>query len=222
MEMPVPEAEPCEWQLEEIRPGRYVKMCNGKVLGIADDGEVKKYFDKVRRENLEIIQKICVTARNLTEQLLLVDAILAGFIFTIMYDVVLVPQATNDFSFAVNFVFLSISGFFLLVSLVLGVTLQFVAKAGLEDKDIFLEIFGGLDLTKDDQVEHVFTVFALGAFAVFVTLLFGMVSFMVSVMVMGWMHSFILGMLSTLLTSSLIAVVVYAIYKILPSLRYTE
>jgi hypothetical protein len=87
---------------------------------------VKEYLKNRDLPRERIIRFFGSIMQNYTRQLLFVASILAGFIFTILFDLILAPQYISNLVLSIVFAFLLLSGFSLLVTIIIGVMLQFI------------------------------------------------------------------------------------------------
>ena len=162
-----------------------------------------------RQRNIRIYRWI---TQDLVRQLLFIASILAGFIFTILFDLVLAPQYINNYLLSVVFSFLLISGFSLLVSIILGAMLQFLSDA---------EFLEGIMGKKSFLAGSAFDFFMWGTIATIAAFLFGIFCFVVSITLFGWLRSPWFGCLSGLLLIALGFITFFAIRQIILMLIQT-
>lgn len=155
----------------------------------------------------KIVRAFSSIAQNLIQQVLFVASILAGFIFTIIFDLVLGPEnVDNSLLFSV-FAFLLVSGFSLLICITLGAIIQIVNN--IENLAVIRSWNTGsiISLANDTvDMEAIFSALAnfllIGTITMIGAFLFGIMCFTISITLLGWLRSPEFGFLATLLMVS--------------------
>jgi hypothetical protein len=234
---------------KEFRPGRYAKFRNGKFVSIATDEEIYAYLEtegyieslesekdksifEIDNEKItfhDILQIYGRIAQNLTRQLMFIASILAGFIFTIIYDLVTTTQNANDVLLSLHFSLLLISGFSFLISIVISGILQFAENIEylsiLKNKDKL-----GMPFSKATEesgeamelVEPILVAFAWSSIGALTTFLLGILCFVISITILGWLRSIWFGFLSTALMLLLIFTTLYLVRKFFSAIQQQE
>lgn len=234
---------------KEFRPGRYAKFRNGKFVSIATDEEVYAYLEtegfiesleldknqstfEVDEDKItfhDVIQIYGKVAQNLTRQLMFIASILAGFIFTIIFDLVTTTENTNNILLSVHFSLLLISGFSFLVSIVISGILQFAENIEyldiLKNKEELKMPFSKAAEESGEAmelVEPILVAFTWGSFGALTTFLLGIFCFVISITILGWLRSVWFGFLSTTLMFLLIFTTFYLAKKFFSAIQQQE
>ncbi len=226
---------------KEYRPGRFAKFRNGKFISFATNEEIEAHLEtegyiesrksngsesvfEIDEEKItfhEILQLYSSLIQNLTKQLMFVSSILAGFLFTIIFDLITAPQNTNNILLSVIFSLLLVSGFSFLVTIVISAILQFSGNTEylgfLKYNDKLKMLFSEVNEKSEeaiDFVEPIFAAFMWGSLGALIAFLFGILCFILSITILGWIRSPWFGFLSTTLTIGLIYITFYLVKKI--------
>lgn len=225
---------------KEYRPGRFAKLHNGKFVSVVTDEEIEAELEtegyiKSLEENKsrpafmldeekitfhELLRLYGSVIQNLTKQLMFIASILAGFLFTIIFELITAPQDVSNVLLSVDFSLLLISAFSFLVSIVISAILQFggnIEYLGfLRNKEKlhmpFSEVSEESEKTKK-LVEPIIVAFMWGSVGALLAFLFGILCFIVSITILGWIRSPWFGLLSTILMTVLIGITYYLVKK---------
>lgn len=172
---------------------------------------------------------------DLVRHLVFISSILVGFLFTVISDLVISPQNANDSIITAIFSCLMISSFSLFASIIVGAIFQYLfnietteqlhsneqiisafkktLKSKKEDKKEAVEFANKLDEHFKNEVTPLLR-FILGATAfVVITFLIGIFFFIISFILIGWIHSSFFVLIAFALSIGLGLITLYSGYK---------
>ncbi len=177
------------------------------------------------------LQKADTYTLDLVRHIVFISSILVGFMFTVISDLVLSSQSANDFILTAIFSCLMVSSFSLFASIIFGATFQYLLNIetteqlhntkqidsekmlkSKEDGDEFIKNIGKF-FTK--EVAPLARFVLGGSAAVVIAFLIGIFFFIISFILIGWIHSSSFVLIAFVLSIGLGVISLYGGYKII-------
>jgi len=194
-----------------------------------ESSERKKYWTSLLYQ--KSLQQFDTSIVDIVRHLVFISSILAGFLFTVVSDLVLSSSKTNDFILYIIFSCLIVSSFSLFACIVSGAIFQYLFNIQVKESlqisnqstpdldpksvgDFFdlLITFRNYNFEKSRPLTH----FLLGGLAfVGITFLIGIFFFILSFILIGWIRSFVFVFIAFILFVGLGVLTFFSGYKII-------